>query len=169
MIFFRATQRVACFAVLAGALAASSLAVGANPTPAALLTAGEIVKKTGATELFGPLIAGVVEQAKLLFLQQNPGLSKDLNEISAKMRADLSPRMSELTGEVVQLYAAQFTEQELKDLLVFYNSPVGKKLLTEQPKIINASLKFAQDWANKLSDEVTAKMRTELIKKGHAL
>ena len=62
-----------------------------------------------------------------------------------------------------------FTEQELKDLLAFYKSPVGKKLIAEQPTIVDASLKFAQDWANKLSDEVIAKMRDELKKKGHAL
>ena len=134
-----------------------------------MLTASEIVKITGATSLFNPLIAGVIEQAKLLFIQQDPSLSKDINEIAIKMRNDLAPRMSELSGAVAQIYAKHFTEQELKDLLVFYKSPVGTKLLAEQPKIADASLKFAQDWANKLSDEVIAKMRTELKKKGHSL
>lgn len=169
MTFLQATQRFVCSAIVAGALASSSPALAANPTPATLLTAGEIAKVTGATELFNPLISGVVEQSKLLFLQQNPGLGKDLNEIAAKMREDLLPRMSELTSEVAKLYASNFAEQELKDLLAFYRSPLGKKMLAKQPIIVNSSLKFAQDWANKLSDEVTAKMRAELKKKGHAL
>jgi hypothetical protein len=30
-------------------------------------------------------------------------------------------------------------------------------------------MKFAQDWATKLSDQVIAKMRDELKKRGHAL
>jgi hypothetical protein len=30
-------------------------------------------------------------------------------------------------------------------------------------------MKFAQDWANKLSDEVVAKMREELKKRGHPM
>lgn len=169
MILMQATQRVARLTFITAALALSGPALAAKPTPAAMLAAGEIAKATGATALFDPLIAGVVEQSKLLFLQQNPALGKDLNEIAAKMRADLLPRMSELTSEVARLYATNFTEQELKDLLAFYNSPLGKKLLEKQPTIVNASLKFAQDWANKLSDEVTAKMRDELKKKGHAL
>ena len=42
-------------------------------------------------------------------------------------------------------------------------------MLTEQPKVVEASMKFAQAWANKLSDEVIGKMRDELKKKGHAL
>ena len=68
-----------------------------RPSAAAVQTAKEIVNVTGATALFNPLIPGVIEQAKNLFLQQNPGLSKDLNEITAKMRADLAPRFDELT------------------------------------------------------------------------
>ena len=118
---------------------------------------------------FEPLIAGVVEQAKILFLQQNPALAKDLNEIATKLRADLQPRFSELANEVARLYAINFSEQELKDILAFYQSPTGKKLLTAQPQVVDASMNFAQTWANNLSDEVVAKMRDELKKRGHNL
>lgn len=136
---------------------------------AAIQTAKEIVKVTGATALFTPLIPGVIEQAKNLFLQQNPALGKDLNEIAAQMRTNLAPRMEELNAEVAKLYAAHFTEAELKDLLAFYKTPVGMKLITEQPKVGEEGLKFAQDWANQLSDQVIGKMREELKKRGHAL
>jgi hypothetical protein len=165
-----AVSRFTRWAAIAAALALSAPAAYAQkPSPAALLTAGEIVTATGAMALFTPLIPGVVEQAKNLFLQQDPGLAKDLNEIVAKMRSDLAPRLGELSGQVAKNYAERFTEQELKDLLAFYKSPVGKKLIAEQPKIADASLRYAQDWANKLSDEVVKKMRAELKKKGHAL
>ncbi len=140
-----------------------------KPSAASMATANELIKITGATELFNPLIAGVVEQAKILFLQQNPSLAKDLNEITVKMRSDLAPRFSELTNEIATLYATRFTNVELKQILVFYQSPVGQKLLAQQPKVIDASMKFAQNWANKLSDEVVGKMRDELKKRGHAL
>ena len=55
-------------------------------SPGAMATAKQLIVVTGATALFNPLIAGVVEQAKLLFLQQNPALAKDLNEVASKMR-----------------------------------------------------------------------------------
>jgi hypothetical protein len=134
-----------------------------------MATAKEFVSVSGATLMFSPLVAGVVEQAKLLYLQQNPGLSKDLNEIVAKMRTELNPRLDELTVEMARLYATRFTEAELKEVLAFYTSPTGKKMLLEQPQLAELSLKFAQDWATKLSDEVVGKMRDELKKRGHAL
>jgi hypothetical protein len=155
----------------AGAVCFSLLT--ATPAMAAdagsVATAKQLLTVTSATTVFNPLIAGVVEQARLLYLQQNPGLGKDLNEIATKMRADLQPRFAELIDAMAKLYADAFTEQEMKDILAFYQSPAGKKLLDQQPKLVDASMSFAQDWANKLSEEVTAKMREELIKRGHKM
>jgi hypothetical protein len=156
-------------AVAIALIAFSPVADAQQTSVAAIHTAKEVVTATGAMALFNPLIPGVIEQAKNLFLQQNPGLSKDLNEITTKMRADLEPRFSELTSEVAKLYATHFNEAELKELLAFYKTPVGMKLITEQPKIGDEGLRFAQTWANNLSDEVIARMRDELKKRGHAL
>src|ERR1700675_3077728 len=170
MSVIEAVISAARLATLIVALVAfSTIAHAQLPSAAGVQTAKEIVTVTGATALFNPLIPGVVEQAKNLFLQQNPGLSKDLNEITTKMRADLAPRFDELTAEVARLYASHFTEAELKELLAFYKSPVGTKLINEQPKVGEEGLKFAQDWANQLSDKVIANMRDELKKRGHAL
>jgi hypothetical protein len=170
MQFMQATNCTMRMATVAIALAVlTPTAHAQQPAPAALSTAKEIVSATGVTSLFTPLISGVIEQAKLLLLQQNPNLSKDLNEIANKLRTDLAPRFDELGNEMGRLYATRFTEQELKELLAFYKSPLGKKVIIEQPQMGDASLKFAQGWANTLSDEVLAKMRDELKKRGHDL
>jgi hypothetical protein len=154
--------------LLAIAMAVSASAAHAQqPSAAALANAKEFVNLTGATMIFSPLVAGVVEQSKMLYLQQDPGLGKDLNEISAKLKAELNPRLEELNVEMAKIYAARFTETELKEILAFYGSPTGKKMLVEQPAAAEQSLKFAQDWSIKLSDEVVAKMRDELKKRGH--
>ena len=150
-------------------VAAGMSAQAQQPSASAMANAKELITVTGATTLFGPLIAGVVEQARNLYLQQDPGLARDLNEIAAQLRNDLQPRFAELTDEVARLYATNFTDQELKDILAFYKSASGKKLLAEQPKVVDSSMRFAQDWANKLSDQVVTKMRDELKKRGHAL
>lgn len=170
MSVIQAIKRAVRPATVAVALVAFSPAAHSQqPSAAAMATAKELVQVTGATALFNPLIAGVVEQAKILYLQQDPSLNKDLTAIATKMREDLAPRFAEVTDEVAKLYASSFNEQELKQILVFYKSPVGKKLLAQQPAVIDSSMKFAQTWANKLSDEVVIKMRAELKKKGHNL
>lgn len=170
MSIIQAIQRAGRPAAVVFALVAFCPAAHSQQTSvAAVATAKELIAATNATAVFNPLIAGVVEQAKLLFLQQNPGLAKDLNEISEKMRTDLAPRFAELNNEMAKLYATHFTDQELKAILTFYKSPVGQKLLREQPTVVDSSMRYAQDWANKLSDQVIAKMREELKKRGHNL
>ncbi len=171
MSVIQATKRVARLAAIAVALSAFGPAAYGQQKPSAaeMATAKELIAVTDSTALFRPLIAGVVEQAKLVLLQQNPGLAKDLNEIGAQLRTDLTPRFSELGNELARLYAVNFTEPELKTIVAFYKSPVGKRLLAQQPKVVETGMRYAQDWANKLSDEVIKKMREELKKRGHPL
>jgi uncharacterized protein len=165
-----AIKKAARPAALGIMLTAAGISTQAQqPSASAIATAKELITVAGATTLFAPLIAGVVEQAKNLYLQQDPSLAKDLNEIATQLRNDLQPRFTELTDEVARLYATNFTDQELKEILTFYKTASGKKLLAEQPRLVDSSMKFAQDWANRLSDQVVVKMRDELKKRGHAL
>ena len=170
MSVIEASQRVIRLVAVVIALGAVIPAAQAQqPSTASMQLAKQLIATKGATATFNPLIAGVVEQAKLLFLQQNPGLAKDLNEVAVKIRADLQPRFSEINDEVAKLYATTFTEQELKEILAFYQSPAGEKMLTAEPNIIEQSMTFAGNWANKLSEEVVTKMRDEMKKRGHPL
>jgi hypothetical protein len=167
---FRVLARSLCVTVLTFAcLAFVGGARSQQPSAAAIATAKELIEIKGALNIFEALVPGVIEQTKNLFLQTNPTLSKDLNEVAAQLRAELAPRRAELTEQVALLYAQRFTEQELRSTLLFYKSPLGKKLAAEEPGFVDQSLRFAQDWANKLSEEVVGKMRVEMKKKGHDL
>jgi hypothetical protein len=162
------TAGAACTALLGlGLVLSTSLAGAQQPSATAMATAKELVTVKGVSTLYEPLVAGVIEKAKGMFLQTNPMLAKDLNEVAAKLRADLTPRGAEVVTETARLYALRFTEQELKDALAFYKSPLGRKLLVEEPTIANQSMRSATSWADKFSEEVISKMRAEMRKRGH--
>jgi len=151
-------------------LVLSTAAVNAQqPSAAAMATAKELVAAKGAKTIYEPLIVGIIEKAKGMFLQTNPMLSKDLNEVANKLRADLLPRGAEVMSDTAHLYATRFTEQELKDILAFYKSPLGRKLLVDEPAIADQSMKHMASWAEKLSEEVVGKMRVEMKKRGHEI
>ncbi|MFX8051530.1 DUF2059 domain-containing protein, partial [Acinetobacter baumannii] len=59
-----------------------------------------------------------------------------------------------------------FTEQELKDLVTFYKSPLGQKLLTNEPKAINLSMQVMNAWAQNFSEVVASAFRAEMKKRG---
>ena len=140
-----------------------------QPTAAALAAAKEIATLKGADVLFRPLIPGVVERTKLTLLQTNPMLEKDFNEVAAKLRAEYAPRNTDLMNEIAKVYASHFTEQELKDVLTFYKSPSGRKMLAEEPRLVEQTMGAAQTWGTKLAEEVLTKFRAEMRKRGHEI
>jgi hypothetical protein len=166
---------VACAVTLTGALfAGAANGQGRAPAPpapsaASIAAAKEIMEIKGGLKMFEPIVVGVIEQHKNIMLQANPLLSRDLNEVTNKLRIELAPRRAELDADVIRIYAQAFTEQELRELLAFYKSPLGKKLVDQEPKILDNSMSRATEWADKLAQEVVQKIRAEMRKKGHNL
>src|SRR5438876_4873479 len=136
-MFFYSTAKPFCATTLLALGLTLTVGIAAaaaqQPSATAVATAKEVITAKGADGLYSPLVSGVIERTKTVLLQTNPMLSKDLNEVAAKLHAELAPRSAEILNEVAKLYASRFTEQELKDALAFYKSTLGRKLLTEEP------------------------------------
>ena len=162
--------------ILAG-LVAATFAVAAlppdaqaqQPTGNALLLAREIINVKGAAKMYDPVIVEVVDRTTGILMQTNPTLFRDLDEVATRLRKEYAPRVSELLNEVARLYAARFSEAELKDVLAFYKSPVGQKMIVQEPVILDQSIGFSDTWASKFSEEVLVKIRAEMRRKGHNL
>jgi uncharacterized protein len=156
-------------AVLGIAQPAAPQTASPRPSPAAMQLARQIVDVKGVKAMFDPMVRGVVQKVKDMFMQTNFMWSKDLNEVAVIVQKDYDPRLSELIDETARIYASHFTEAELKDILAFYQSPLGRKMTVEEPKALDESMANAGTWGDKLSEEVVTKMRIEMKKRGHDL
>jgi uncharacterized protein len=150
-------------------LAGAGPAAAQQPSPSAVATARELLTAKGATTIFEPLIPGMVESTKNTFLPTNPGLFKDLNEVAAKLRAEFAAKRNEIIDEIAKLYAQRFTEAEMKEVIGFYKTPVGRKFVADEPAVIDQGLQRAEAWSKKMSEDVMNRFRAEMKKKGHDL
>jgi hypothetical protein len=165
-----ASMRIVWVALLAGGLGLlSGPALAQQPSAAALAMAKEIVKLKGAATLLDPMVPGVVERAKFTLMQTNPMLQKPLEEVAAILRKHFANRSAELFDNLAKLYAGRFTEAELKQVLAFYKSSAGQKVITQEPLIFEANVAQLNEWQQKFSQEVIARFRTEMRKRGHEL
>jgi hypothetical protein len=159
--------------VFIGAMICASLgpiaAHAQQPSAAAIALAREVIVARGAGGLTEPLVRGVIETVKNSFVPTNPNLTRELNDVATTLHKELDGKSSEVLEQMARAYATRFTEQELKDLLVFYKTPLGQKLIREEPNAIDDGLKRAQQWADTFADTVMARMRSEMQKKGHQL
>jgi len=144
-------------------------ALAKDPPESTIALARELIDLKGDSGIYDPVLTGIIIKSRDALLQSNPMVSKDLNDVSIQIRNEFAPQLEALKRQVAVYYALNMSEQELKDVLAFYKSPVGAKLLRVEPQILNQSMAFANKWASEIADEVMARMRAEMRKKGHDL
>ena len=161
--------RYACVAALALTSLVATEARAQQPSASAIATAREMLEIKGASAMFAPLVAGVVEVTKNTLLTTNPQLGKDLNEVAARLKLEFAPRQAEVITEIAVLFARKFTEQEMKEIIAFFKSSAGKKFLTDEPVTMQEGMTRAEAWAGRLSEQVMSRFRAEMKKRGHDL
>ena len=83
----------------------------------------------------------------------------DLESLIARLSAE-NPEFRQLQEDHTRY------EQELKDLLTFYKSPLGQKLLGTEPRAIQFSMSYMNQWAQVFAETVNAQFRAEMRKRG---
>ena len=72
---------------------------------------------------------------------------------------------NKLKGQFINVYVDVFSEEELKELVDFYNSPVGKKLISKMPRLMQKSMGLAQQQMQTIIPKIKAlsqEMQAEL-------
>ena len=74
--------------------------------------------------------------------EQKAAVQKAQDDAHATIAQQLS--WDALKGDFIQAYAEAFSEDELKGLVTFYNSPLGQKLVEKQPAVTEKMGKLTQ-------------------------
>ena len=146
-------------------------AAGAAPalkqaSPAAVAAAKEILAMKNASQMYAAAVPNIVDQTKVALIQSNLNYQKDLNEVAVIVAKNLAGKEQEIGEGMAKIYANEFTEQELKDLVTFYKSPLGQKLLATEPRAIQFSMSYMNQWAQLFAQTVNEQFRTEMKKRG---
>jgi hypothetical protein len=76
-----------------------------------------------------------------------------------ELMAELNP--NELVEMLVPIYDKHFTQEEIRDLIRFYESPSGRKMIRVMPEILRESMQMGQTWGMGLSRRIAAKLERE--------
>jgi len=134
-------------------------------SPAALAAAKELLTLKNAQAMYASAIPNIVQRTKAALLQNNLNYQKDLDEVAQVIAKEFAGREAEVSEQMAKIYANDFTEQELKDLVTFYKTPLGKKLLAEEPRAIAASMGYMNQWALQMTEKVSEQFRAEMKKR----
>jgi hypothetical protein len=135
-------------------------------TPTALAAAKEILAMKNAAAMYQAAVPNIVEQTKNTLTQNNLNYQKDLSEVAVVVAKNLAGREKEIGEGMALVYANEFTEQELTALVAFYKSPLGQKLLINEPRAIQLSMSYMNQWAQVFAETVNGEFRAEMRRRG---
>lgn len=122
-----------------------------------------------ADKLAVPVYAQVQQMFAQRFAESGAPQNKQalLETYQAKANAALEQAVGwdKLKPDMVKLYTSNFSEAELRDLLAFYQSPLGQKVLDKMPmltaqsaQLTQGKLETAVPQVNKLLADMTAEL-----------
>jgi len=152
--------------IAAPAMAQTAAPAAKPPSAAAIGYAKELLTLKKASSMYADAVPSMVTQTKNTLMQSNLNLQKDLNEVAVIVAKNLAGKEKEIGDGMAAIYAAEFTEAELKDLVTFYKSPLGLKLIEAEPRAMNGSMGFMQKWAQGFADTINGQFRAEMKKRG---
>lgn len=107
----------------------------------------KLMKISGSASMVDQIVDSMIPQYK----QMVPSVPEVYwNEAGKKMKMS----GGKLIAELVPIYDKYFTEQEIKGLIDFYESPVGKKMVKNQPLIMQDSMAVGQKWGIAIAEEI---------------
>ncbi|MFC6860177.1 DUF2059 domain-containing protein [Zunongwangia atlantica] len=74
-------------------------------------------------------------------------------------KKELKASLNGLYVKLAEIYREQFTEAELDEILAFYDTPVGKKMVATTPKVMEKAMTVGQQWGMELQSLVAKYMQ----------
>lgn len=109
-------------------------------------------------------------QMSLIIQRLRPDLSKTTaNKLSQELRTEIERNVQApggLMDYIISIYNSHFTHQEIRDWLLFYESPLGKKINSTMPSVMEESNFAYQQWNRNINPVLYEWLKKRLKKEG---
>lgn len=130
-----------------------------------LVQTGQSAKDTGT--LFSNVF---IEQMTAALKTAKPDINPkafDILEQEVKQVIDEVMQDSNFIAEMMYpIYGSRFTEEELRGLIAFYETPLGKKLLRDQPAITQEAMQAGQEFGKSLGPKIQQRILARFKSEG---
>jgi len=109
-------------------------------------------------------------QMTLIIQRMSPDLSKTTtNKLRQELRTEIERNVQApggLMDYIISIYNSHFTHQEIRDWLLFYESPLGKKINSTMPSVMEESNLAYQQWNRNINPVLYEWVKERLKKEG---
>ena len=130
----------------------------------------KLMQVTGAAQIGSQMASAVAGQVLASLKQAQPDLPDRAlaiaREVLDKEFANLFSGPQNILQELVPVYAKYFTQDDIRGMLAFYESPVGKKMIQTMPAVVQDSMAVGQRWGQAVMPRVIAALQQRLRAEG---
>ena len=118
-----------------------------------LAVAREIVATTHSADKLRQLMPTFMQQIRPM-LQQSGAGQKEIDEFLAETSKRFAAQTDGFVDLAAQVYAREFSQDDLDALLAFYKTPAGQHLLDKQVPIAQGMVAVGQQWGQTVAKQV---------------
>jgi hypothetical protein len=133
----------------------------------ALEEARKLMELTNVKQITQQAVQQVNQILMPMAKKSNPGREKEIEDLyNEYFLPEINSHIDEVLGDVTKLYSLHFTQAELQDMVQFYQTETGRKMIAAQPLILQQSHVIAQAWSQKIARLALEKFSAEAVRRG---
>ncbi len=136
--------------------------------PERLETARKLLKVTGSDKLAEQMVHAMVPQIAGFLIRAKPEKKDEIVKILKEVvKKQTTPEvMNRLREQLARIYAQEFTTGEMKKIIAFFETPVGKKFVQKMPVIMARSQRAGMMWSREVGGRIIEQTRKQAKAKG---
>jgi uncharacterized protein len=127
-----------------------------------------VVISSGMVRTFDLVLPEVQEAMRRQFVTQ-PALARDLNEVFVVLEPEMELQRRAMVNRAARVMAERLSEEELRAIGEFFNSPAGKRYVEAQPVILEDMLRAMGAWQDDVAEYIQIRVRAEMQQRGHQM
>ena len=161
-------RHLAAFAVLV----ALGAPLAAAPPATAQQTTKEqdirtLIELSGASRITTQMVNAMMPQMRDLILKMRPDISKQhLDMLLDEFTQVFSESAPKFIETIIPLYEQRFSQKEIRDVIAFYRTPTGQKMLAELPGLMSDGMRIGQQWGQAVAQVAVQRIETRIKELG---
>jgi hypothetical protein len=153
--------------VLAGGAVRAQAPQGGADERARIEAALELFEVQGGSEGILDIVEVAVEQIVQALARKNPGREGEIRSLMSEILVPaFRGRAEDIRRPIAAIYAARFSVDELREITVFFRTPVGRKLAREQGAMGIEAMAVGSIWAQRVAQDALARHRDAIAARG---
>jgi len=84
--------------------------------------------------------------------------------VSRVMQEEMAAALPSLLDQIAPLYAEHFTHDEIRGLIDFYSTPLGRKTVEAMPELMQQSSELGMRWGQRVAPRIMQRLQEEIIR-----